>query len=142
MDESADVSYLVRRVNVAVLRRQITPVRRSCLCAGDGRRRTRAGEERSMSTRSQLRFVHQNESAAEQDSTNRIAQVYRHSDGYPESVLRDLAQLKHLLEKTRTERGPSYAAAQFIGGTGAIPRRSRRGYAPSLGAETPFGCII
>ncbi|MFA9418356.1 hypothetical protein [Natrinema sp. HArc-T2] len=67
-----------------------------------------------MSTRSQLRFVHRNESAAEQDSTNRIAQVYRHSDGYPESVLRDLAQLKHLLEKTRTERGPSYAAAQFI----------------------------
>jgi len=67
-----------------------------------------------MSTRSQLRFVHRNESAAEQDSTNRIAQVYRHSDGYPESVLQDLAQLKQLLEKTRTERGPSYAAAQFI----------------------------
>ncbi|SDD93436.1 hypothetical protein [Natrinema hispanicum] len=67
-----------------------------------------------MSTRSQLRFVHRNESAAEQDSTNHIAQVYRHSDGYPESVLQDLAQLKQLLEKTRTERGPSYAAAQFI----------------------------
>ena len=67
-----------------------------------------------MSTRSQLRFVHRNESAAEQDSTDRIAQVYRHSDGYPESVLQDLAQLKYLLEKTRTERGPSYAAAQFM----------------------------
>jgi len=70
--------------------------------------------EKSISTRSQLRFVHRNESAAEQDSINRIAQVYRHSDGYPESVLQDLAQLKYLLEKTRTERGPSYATAQFI----------------------------
>ncbi|RZV05082.1 hypothetical protein BDK88_4321 [Natrinema hispanicum] len=67
-----------------------------------------------MSTRSQLRFVHRNESAAEQDSTNRIAQVYRHSDGYPESVLQDLAHLKQLLDETQTERGPSYAAAQFI----------------------------
>ncbi|ELZ16568.1 hypothetical protein [Natrinema limicola] len=67
-----------------------------------------------MSTRSQLRFVHRNESAAEQDSTNRIAQVYRHSDGYPESVLQDLTRLKQLLDETRTERGPSYAAAQFI----------------------------
>ncbi|RZV06560.1 hypothetical protein BDK88_3577 [Natrinema hispanicum] len=67
-----------------------------------------------MSTRSQLRFIHRNESAAEQDSTNRIAQVYRHSDGYPESVLQDLTRLKQLLDETRTERGPSYAAAQFI----------------------------
>jgi len=67
-----------------------------------------------MSTRSQLRFVHRNESAVEQDLTDRIAQVYRHFDSYPESVLRDLARLKQLLEKTQTERGPSYAAAQFI----------------------------
>jgi len=30
----------------------------------------------------------------EQNDADRVAQVYRHSDGYPESVLSDLAQLK------------------------------------------------
>jgi hypothetical protein len=40
--------------------------------------------------------------------------VYRHCDGYPDGVLRDLAQLKRLLDATRTERGPGYAAAQFL----------------------------
>ena len=67
-----------------------------------------------MSTRSQLRFVQRSESKDEQLATDRIAQIYRHSDGYPDSVLRDLSRLKRLLDETRTERGPGYAAAQFI----------------------------
>ena len=40
--------------------------------------------------------------------------MYRHCDGYPDSVIRDLAQLKRLLDATRTERGPGYATAQFL----------------------------
>jgi len=40
--------------------------------------------------------------------------VYRHSDGYPESVIRDLAKMKELLDATCTERGPGYTAATFI----------------------------
>jgi hypothetical protein len=40
--------------------------------------------------------------------------VYRHSDGYPASVLRDLAQLKDILDATRAERGPGYTAATFV----------------------------
>ncbi|MDS0223487.1 hypothetical protein NDI54_19285 [Haloarcula sp. S1AR25-5A] len=67
-----------------------------------------------MSTRSQLRFIQRSETAGEQSDTDRIAQIYRHSDGYPDSVLRDLVQLKELLDETRTERGPAYAAAQFL----------------------------
>jgi len=67
-----------------------------------------------MSTRSQLRFIQRSETADEQSKTDRIAQIYRHSDGYPDSVLRDLVQLKELLDETRTERGPAYAAAQFL----------------------------
>jgi hypothetical protein len=68
-----------------------------------------------MSTRSQLRFVHRIEQPDETaGSADRIAQVYRHSDGYPGSVLRDLAQLKALLDATRAERGPGYRAATFV----------------------------
>jgi hypothetical protein len=67
-----------------------------------------------MSTQSQLRFIQRSEPADKQSDTNRIAQIYRHSDGYPDSVVRDLVQLKHLLDETRTERGPAYAAAQFL----------------------------
>ena len=67
-----------------------------------------------MSTRSQLRFVQRCETADEQSESNRIAQIYRHSDGYPDSVLRNLVQLKQLLDETRTERGPAYAAARFL----------------------------
>ncbi|EMA31166.1 hypothetical protein [Haloarcula japonica] len=68
-----------------------------------------------MSTRSQLRFVQRVEQTDETDgSAHRIAQVYRHSDGYPESVLRDLTQLKELLDATRAERGPGYTAASFV----------------------------
>jgi len=68
-----------------------------------------------MSTRSQLRFVQRVEqSDGTADSADRVAQVYRHSDGYPESVLRDLTQLKALLDATRAERGPGYTAAAFV----------------------------
>lgn len=70
-----------------------------------------------MSTRSQLRFVQPIEAETEDGDVSterRIAQVYRHSDGYPESVLRDLSQLKQLLEETRSERGPDFAAAQLL----------------------------
>mgnify|MGYP000043471284 CR=1 FL=1 len=67
-----------------------------------------------MSTRSQLRFVQRSETTDEQSEADQVAQIYRHSDGYPDSVLRDLVQLKQLLDETRTERGPAYAAAQFM----------------------------
>ncbi|WP_248895425.1 hypothetical protein [Haloplanus halobius] len=68
-----------------------------------------------MSTRSQLRFVQRVEQPDETaGSAARVAQVYRHSDGYPASVLRDLTQLKELLDATRTERGPGYTAATFV----------------------------
>lgn len=70
-----------------------------------------------MSTRTQLRFVQRIEYENDDGmpgSTERIAQVYRHSDGYPASVLPALKQLKGLLDSTASERGPGYAAAQFI----------------------------
>jgi hypothetical protein len=67
-----------------------------------------------MSTRSQLRFVQRAEQDGDSDDAERVAQVYRHSDGYPASVLRDLAQLKELLDATRAERGPGYTAATFV----------------------------
>ena len=68
-----------------------------------------------MSTRSQLRFVERVDQDDETDGgADRVAQVYRHSDGYPGSVLQDLAQLKELLNATRSERGPGYTAAAFI----------------------------
>jgi hypothetical protein len=70
-----------------------------------------------MSTRSQLRFVQRIEYETEDgetESTRRIAQVYRHSDGYPESVLPSLAQLKALQDETGTERDPAYVAANYI----------------------------
>ena len=40
--------------------------------------------------------------------------MYRHSDGYPGNVLRDLADPKNLLDATRAERGPAYTAATFV----------------------------
>jgi len=68
-----------------------------------------------MSTRSQLRFVHRAAQNGSQNGTpTRVAQVYRHSDGYPVSVLQDLTQLKHLLDATRAERGPATTAATFV----------------------------
>ena len=68
-----------------------------------------------MSTRSQLRFVQRVEEPSKpNDDAERVAQVYRHSDGYPGTVLRDLAQLKELLDATRAERGPAYTAATFV----------------------------
>ena len=67
-----------------------------------------------MSTRSQFRFVERVDQTGEPNADDRVAQVYRHSDGYPESALRDLAQLKEPLDATRTERGPAYTAATFV----------------------------
>jgi len=42
-----------------------------------------------MSTRSQLRFIQRSETADEQSKTDahRVTQIYRHSGGYPDSVL-------------------------------------------------------
>ena len=62
-----------------------------------------------MSTRSQLRFQYQTDV-----DHPAIAQVYRHSDGYPESVLPALHRLQALLRATGTERGPADTAAEFI----------------------------
>jgi hypothetical protein len=67
-----------------------------------------------MSTRSQLRFVERVDQAGKPNDDDRVAQVYRHSDGCPGSVLRDLAHLKELLNVTRAERGPGYTAATFV----------------------------
>lgn len=80
-----------------------------------------------MSTRSQLRFV---------DGRDTVAQVYRHSDGYPSGVIPDLEQLRDLLTDTGWHRGASYTAAQFIF-LGKL--RGLRFYAEELGeglAET------
>ena len=76
-----------------------------------------AAPEITMSTRSQLRFVQTIEYETEDgqtETTERVAQIYRHSDGYPESVLPSLAQLKALQDETGTERDPSYVAANYI----------------------------
>lgn len=59
-----------------------------------------------MSTRCQLRFT--------APDSDRVAQIYRHSDGYPESVVSNLQHLRGLLQATQTQRDPSYAAAQFL----------------------------
>ena len=67
-----------------------------------------------MSTRCQLRFVRTLEEGRTADPTEPVAQVYTHSDGYPEGVLGRLHQLKQLLEATRSVRGPAYAAAQYV----------------------------
>ncbi len=68
-----------------------------------------------MSTRCQLRFVQRGEQPdTATDSADQIAQVYRHSDGYPTGVLRDLAELKQLLDATHAQRGPAYTAAAFV----------------------------
>ncbi|ELZ33810.1 hypothetical protein [Halorubrum distributum] len=67
-----------------------------------------------MSTRCQLRFVRTLEQGRTADPTEPVAQVYTHSDGYPEGVVGRLHQLKQLLEATRSVRGPAYAAAQYL----------------------------
>ena len=59
-----------------------------------------------MSTRCQIRF---------QDK-NTIAQIYRHSDGYPDGeggVISDLIEYAKAVEDNRMD-DPSYAAANFI----------------------------
>ncbi|MUW13464.1 hypothetical protein GJ633_01480 [Halorubrum sp. CBA1125] len=67
-----------------------------------------------MSTRCQLRFVRDLDQGRTTDPTDPVAQVYTHSDGYPEGVLGRLHQLKQLLEATASVRGPAYAAAQYV----------------------------
>ncbi len=67
-----------------------------------------------MSTRSPLRFVQRVDQDDEPNDADQVAQVYRHSDSYPTSVLQDLVQLKELLDATRAERGPAYTAAAFV----------------------------
>jgi len=57
-----------------------------------------------MSTRSQLRFVQRGDQDDEPNDSDRVAQVYRRSDGYPTSVLQDLIRLKELLDATHAER--------------------------------------
>lgn len=42
------------------------------------------------------------------------AQVYKHYDGYPDSVIERLQRLRVILIATGCVRGPTYAAAQFI----------------------------
>jgi len=59
-----------------------------------------------MSTRCQLRFT--------EKGSDRVAQVYRHSDGYPESILSNLEHLQKLLHATGAQRDASYAAAQYL----------------------------
>lgn len=59
-----------------------------------------------MSTRTQLRFVDADGSM--------VAQVYNHSDGYPEGIIPSLVELRDNLEAAGWVRGPHYAAAQFI----------------------------
>jgi hypothetical protein len=67
-----------------------------------------------MSTRSQLRFVQRGDQDDESNDSDRVAQVYRRSDGYPTSVLQDLIRLKELLDATHAEREPAYTAAAFV----------------------------
>jgi len=67
-----------------------------------------------MSTRSQLRFVQRGDQDDEPNDSDRVAQVYRRSDGYPTSVLQDLIRLKELLDATHAEREPAYTAAAFV----------------------------
>lgn len=57
-----------------------------------------------MSTRTQIRFV---------DDAG-TAQVYRHSDGYPSSIIPSLARLYRTQRETRMERGAHYTAANYI----------------------------
>lgn len=58
-----------------------------------------------MSTRSQIRFTGPHE---------HTAQVYNHSDGYPESVVEDIRQLFDVLTETGALRGAGYTAANFV----------------------------
>ncbi len=57
-----------------------------------------------MSTRAQLRFT---------DRAGTV-QVYNHSDGYPEGVVRLLDIVASVQDSTGTERGAHYTAANYI----------------------------
>lgn len=67
-----------------------------------------------MSTRCQLRFVRDLDAGRTADPKAQVAQLYKHSDGYPEAVVPLLARVRALLEATQTGRGPAYAAAQVV----------------------------
>jgi len=58
-----------------------------------------------MGTRSQILFVKPNGDAA---------QVYQHSDGYPEGVLPNLATLRDVLQSSGAQRDAGYTAANYI----------------------------
>jgi hypothetical protein len=62
----------------------------------------------SMSTRSQIQFVHS------EDDWRETVQIYRHSDGYPGGVVPALERLCRVQSTTHTHRGPSHTAANFI----------------------------
>jgi hypothetical protein len=66
-----------------------------------------------MSTRCQIQFVSNYFQDGEVVKTEK-AQVYRHSDGYPESIVPDLDDMYGLLDDTMSGRGASYSAAVFI----------------------------
>ena len=59
-----------------------------------------------MSTSCQLRFVDRGQ--------ERVAQVYRNSDGYPEAIIPNLSHLQKLLRASGAQRNASYTAAQFV----------------------------
>lgn len=59
-----------------------------------------------MSTTCQLRFVERGH--------DRVAQVYRNSDGYPEAIIPTLDHLQKLLRASGAQRNASYTAAQFV----------------------------
>ena len=67
-----------------------------------------------MSTRSQRRFIRPDQDDASPDDPTGVAQVYKHSDGYPSAVVHLLVELADLLHETETLRGPNYATAQFL----------------------------
>lgn len=95
-----------------------------------------------MSTRCQIRFRRTDASYAdreESDTARPVAQVYRHADGYPASVVQALARLQQLLAATRTLRGPAYAAAQFLflDKLQSVPLYVDRGADQSIRADDP-----
>ena len=75
----------------------------------------KGGEMKNMSTRSQILFqaiyLKRDEESRERVSWKNEAQIYRHSDGYPEGVLGDLARFYEWNERNSDV---SYTAANFI----------------------------
>jgi hypothetical protein len=67
-----------------------------------------------MPTRCQLRFVSAAAFSSQEACSATTAQVYKHLDGDPSSILRALNNLANLLDTTGTLRTPAQTAAQFI----------------------------